>query len=83
MTDSEFDLMDELYFVQPFEYLRETLKWEDEFILQTLQSLYSQGYIKCLEMPDEERFDEVDVFREGKKLFFLATKKGLIAHNSL
>jgi len=83
MTDAEFDLMDELYFVQPFEYIKETLKWEDELLLKTLQSLYSRGYIKCLETPDHERFDEVDVIKDGKELFFLATKKGLMAHNSL
>ncbi len=83
MTDAEFDLMDELYFVQPFEHIKETLKWEDEFLLENLQLLYSQGYIKCLETPDQERFDEVDVLKEGEKLFFLATKKGLMAHNSI
>lgn len=83
MTDAEFDLMDELYFVQPFEHIKETLKWEDEFLLKNLQLLYSQGYIKCLETPDQERFDEVDVLKEGEKLFFLATKKGLMAHNSI
>jgi hypothetical protein len=83
MTDAEFDLIDELYFVQPFEYIKESLKWEDELLLQTLQSLYAQGYVKCLETPDRERFDEVDVLKDGKKLFFLATKKGLMAHNSI
>ncbi|MDI1321816.1 MAG: hypothetical protein PSV36_03645 [Algoriphagus sp.] len=83
MTDVEFDLMDELYFVQPFENIQETLKWQEELLLTTLQSLYSQGYIKCLETPDHERFDEVDVLKDGKKLFFLATKKGLMAHNSI
>jgi hypothetical protein len=39
--------------------------------------------IKCLSAPDEERFDQVDIFNEGKSLFFLATKKGLMAHNTL
>lgn len=83
MTDSEFDLLDEVYFVQPFEYIKVTLKWDEELLLKTLQSLYSQGYIKCLDTPDHERFDEVDVLKEGGKLFFLATKKGLMAHNSI
>lgn len=83
MTDAEFDLIDELYFVQPYEHIRETLKWEDELLLQTMKSLYSQGYVKCLQTPDHERFDEVDVLKDGKGLFFLATKKGLMAHNSL
>ena len=83
MNDQEFDLMDELYFVQPYGYLLETLNWEEESLLSTLQSLYSQGYIKCLDDPDTERFGEVDVLKEGKKLYFLATKNGLMAHNTL
>ena len=83
MNDQEFDLMDELYFVQPYSYLLETLNWEEKSLLSTLQSLYSQGYIKCLDDPDTERFGQVDVLKEGKKLYFLATKNGLMAHNTL
>ena len=83
MNDQEFDLMDELYFVQPYGYLLETLNWEENLILSTLHSLFSQGYIKCLDDPDSERFGEVDILKEGKGLYFLATKKGLMAHNTL
>ena len=83
MSDEEFDLLDELYFVQPFDHLRSELGWEDELILKTLDSLYKKGMIKCLAQPDEERFDAVNILREGKELFFLATKKGLMAHNTL
>ena len=83
MSDAEFDLLDELYFVQPFDYLKENLGWEDDHLLETLNSLYQEGLVKCLEEPDRERFDQVDIFREGKNLMFLATKKGLMAHNAL
>jgi hypothetical protein len=83
MSDAEFDLLDELYFVQSYEHLRETLRWEDGKLLETLNSLYLEGLVKCLSEPDRERFDQVDVFSEGKQLLFLATKKGLMAHNAL
>ncbi|HAH36827.1 MAG TPA: hypothetical protein DEQ87_18325 [Algoriphagus sp.] len=83
MSEEEFDLLDELYFVQPFSYLQESTSWEDELILKTLQSLYQKGYIKCLSAPDEERFDKVDVMKEGSELLYLATKEGLMAHNAL
>lgn len=83
MTDSEFDLLDELYFVQSFHNLKNALNWEDEELLQTLLSLYQKGLIKCLTGPDQERFDQVDVLTEGKELLYLATKKGLMAHNTL
>ena len=83
MSDEEFDLMDELYFVQPYGYLLETLDWEEELLLSTLQSLFLQGYIKCFGDPDSERFGAVDIMNEGKDLYFLATKNGLMAHNTL
>ena len=83
MTDQEFEVMDELYFVQPFEYLVSTLGWEEQTILATLAGLYENGLIKCLKTPDEECFQKVDIKKEGKALFFLATKKGLMAHNTL
>ncbi|EAZ80343.1 hypothetical protein [Algoriphagus machipongonensis] len=83
MTDREFDLMDELYFVQPFQYLQETLGWEEKVILESLESLYKRGLIKCLKSPDEECFYQVNIQEEGSKLYFLATKKGLMAHNTI
>ena len=83
MNDEEFDLMDELYFVQPYAYLLETLAWEDALLLSTLASLHSKGYVKCLDDPDTERFGAVDIMNEGKSLYFLATKNGLMAHNTL
>lgn len=83
MSDEEFDLLDELYFVQNYDFIKESLGWEDELLLKTLNTLYQKGMVKCLTTPDTERFDTVDVFSEGKDLFFLATKKGLMAHNTL
>lgn len=83
MSDEEFDLLDELYFVQSYSYLKDTLGWEEHLILKTLTQLYSKSYIKCLTEPDQERFDQVDISKEGTSLYFLATKKGLMAHNAL
>lgn len=83
MTDGEFDLLDELYFVQPFGYLHESLGWTERMLLETLQSAYNKGYIKCLYSPDEEVFESFDMFEKGRNLYFLATKKGLMEHNAL
>ncbi|MBW3470363.1 hypothetical protein [Arthrospiribacter ruber] len=83
MTDEEFDVIDELYFVQHFSYLKESLGWEEQLILQTLSSLQEKGYIKCLTAPDEEVFEKIDLLEQGRKLYFLATKKGLMEHNAL
>ncbi len=83
MSETEFELLDELYFVQHYSYIKETLKWEDERILDALSLLYEQGLIKCLRSPDEEIFGKVNFTEEGYSLFFLATKKGLMVHNTI
>lgn len=83
MSETEFDLLDELYFVQTYDFIKDSLGWKDDLLLETLDSLYKGGMIKCLAAPDSERFDSVDIFSEGKSLYYLATKKGLMAHNTL
>ncbi|TFV93728.1 hypothetical protein E4S40_13080 [Algoriphagus kandeliae] len=83
MTEDEFDLLDELYFVQPYDYLQETLNWSEDRLLDTLDSLYRKAFIKCLSAPDDELFGAINILENGKEMLFLATKKGLMAHNAL
>ncbi|MFD2033368.1 hypothetical protein ACFSKL_01125 [Belliella marina] len=83
MTEEEFDLLDELYFVQHFEYLKDMLGWEEDLLLATLQSLLDKEFIKCLIQPDEEVFGETKLQESGKTYYYLATKKGLMNHNSI
>lgn len=83
LSDQEYELMDELYFVQPFGYLKETLGWEDAVLLTTLQGLYKRHLIKCLHEPDQEIFDGAQISEMGKSYYYLATKEGLMVHNTL
>ena len=57
MTDQEFDVLDELYFVQPFSFLIEELEMEEEELKQVLFSLLQKGYIKCLFNMKDEVFE--------------------------
>jgi len=82
MSEEEFDLLDELYFVQPYHYLKETLGWDDEKLLVNLQELSNKGFIKCLTHPDKEIFDNIKIGENGTEYFYLATKKGLMHHNT-
>lgn len=83
MSDQEFDLLDELYFVQSYSTLQEALGWEDSQLLDTLTLLVGKGWIKCFSAPDQECFEDIDLHEVGKELLYLATKKGLMAHNTL
>ena len=83
MSDQEFDLLDELYFVQPYAVLQEALGWEDSQLLSTLTLLLDKGWIKCFTTPDRECFDSINLHEVGKELLYLASKKGLMAHNTI
>jgi hypothetical protein len=43
MSETEFELMDELYFVQHYSFLKEELQWEDDQILSNLESFMSKN----------------------------------------
>ncbi|WP_162415958.1 hypothetical protein [Cyclobacterium roseum] len=83
MTDDEFDLLDELYFLQSYEYLKNNLGWEDERLLFTLESLLKKEWIKCFSGPEEEIFGSPSLTTKGKELYYLASKQGLLNHNTL
>lgn len=83
MSDEEFDVLDELYFVQPFSYLIEELQMEEEDLKQVLQKLLQKGYIKCFfNMNDEVFEDQLNFDADFKSYHYLASKQGLLAHNS-
>lgn len=83
MSEEEFDVLDELYFVQSYAFLQDALGWEDRQLLHTLALLVEKGWVKCFTEPDHECFESVNLQEVGKELLYLATKKGLMAHTSL
>lgn len=83
MTDDEFDVLDELYFVQSYGQLEKLVDFNSFRLLHTLQGLYEKGWIKVMkEIDDEVPEDQIDLQSAGTTYFFLASKKGLLAHNS-
>jgi hypothetical protein len=83
MTDRENDLLNEIYFVQSFEVLSAVLGWKDEVILETLKSLYDKEWIRCYKTPSDEVMpEEISLESKYKTYYYLASKKGLFAHNS-
>jgi hypothetical protein len=84
MSDLEFDVLDELYFVQSFEHLKLTLGWEDDLLRDTLHKLLDKKWIRCYLNPNEEIFgDDIDFKTSYWKYYYLASKAGLFAHNSI
>ncbi len=85
MTDPEFDVLDELYFVQSFHHLKETLQWEDSVLIRILEELIGKGWVKCFREEDVDESlapDEIHLATNYARYCYLATKEGLLAHNS-
>jgi len=83
MNEQEIDLMDELYFVQSYKDIKNELKWGDSVLQENLLSLHQKEFIKILVNHDEEyRANTYNPHEmDWERLYFLATKKGLLEHN--
>ena len=83
MNDTQFDIMDELYFVISFDDLKSKLDIKDFELSGNLKEMILKGWVKCFEQNAELEKNEISfedkVFRTYN---FLATKKGLFEHNS-
>lgn len=83
MTTIEFDVLDELYFLQSYDFLIKTLKLTDEPLREVLRELLKKGWLKCYSSPIEElTFESSEFERDYQNYHYLATKAGLLAHNS-
>lgn len=82
MTDQEFDVLDELYFVQSFSFLQGETSLDAETLIAILQKLIAKGWVKCFaDRPALEPIHEKSLGTEWNSYFYLATKEGLLAHN--
>ena len=82
MTDLEFDVLDELYFVTPFAQVLRMLEITDEELKNTLRNLIRKGWVKCFKTVSEQVEEEdLDFENEFQEYYYLATKEGLLAHN--
>ncbi len=83
MSDLEYDLLDELYFIQSYKQLEDKLEWENNMLRDTLHQLLQKGWLKCFQDPNEEIFgDEIDLQTKYRTYYYMASKEGLFAHNS-
>lgn len=82
MTDQEFDVLDALYFVVPFQEVVEESGLTVAVVKDVLAQLFEKGWIRCYHSPGEEIAEhEADLSSHGMSYYYLATKAGLLAHN--
>ena len=83
MSDLEYDVLDELYFMVQYDDLSRNVGLIDTELKPILIKLFDKGWIKCFEEPDVEvDSKQVDLEVSFRKYYYLATKSGLKAHTS-
>ncbi|ANQ49209.1 hypothetical protein KMW28_07025 [Flammeovirga yaeyamensis] len=84
MTEKEYELIDELYFVTAFDDLQNELNWTAEDLVNVLRSCIESDWIRCYSAPDIElELSEVNIDDNFKDYLYLASKKGLLKHNTV
>ncbi len=84
MSDAEYEILDELYFIKTFGELQGLFMSGEFHLEEELWKLIQKEWVKILGDQDEEIVLEKDEFMEQKTKFrFNATKKGLMAHNQV
>lgn len=82
MTDTEFVVLDELYFVQSFAELQQETALEAAVLGKVLSGMHRKGWINFMKNRSGEQQEEKDFPVNYEQYFFLASKAGLLAHNS-
>lgn len=80
MSDEEFDVLDELYFIISYDELMERLDIERAALQKVLSVLRDKEWLRVYSKLEEEVTD-ADLENNGESYFYLASKKGLMAHN--
>lgn len=82
MTDLEYDILDELYFVISFDELMRQVAIEEADLRKGVFELFNKGWVRVFSDPDET-LDYENLTQELLSTsYLLASKAGLKAHNS-
>lgn len=83
MTNDEFTILDELYFVTKYANLQSSCEEDLEGELnEVLVGLIEKDWVSAMASVDEKLKWNSSLKENLPQYFFLATKKGLLAHNS-
>jgi hypothetical protein len=84
MSDIEYQVLDELYFVISFHKLMENTELDEIPLKNCLKNLISKGWVRCFkDSKGEKPIEEIDFENNFIDYQYLATKKGLLAHNTI
>jgi hypothetical protein len=84
LNDIEFDILNAIYFVEPFEKILEECSAPHQVVADVLKQLIHKKYVVAMQW-DETKTEYVRTFFYDSdnmhSYHYLATKEGLLAHN--
>jgi hypothetical protein len=84
MTEQEFTVLDELYFIVSFNEIQESIELSSQQLKLVLISLWEKGWLRCYSgIENELDIHTIDIENQFDKYHYLASKEGLMAHNTL
>lgn len=83
MTDLVFNILDELYFICSFDDIIRQTQIENNVLKHELWLMIENGLVRTLENEEEINISLADFTSNFKKYHYIATKKGLMAHNTI
>lgn len=81
MTDLEYDILDEMYFIITYNQLLENLNWEKPELNSQIKNLLDKKWVKAYENVGMNEIHQDISENEYCNYLYLASKTGLMAHN--
>lgn len=85
LTTIEYDILNALYFVEPFEHILEECKEKPAVVADVLEQLIHKKFVVAMKWDDEksEYIRSYIYDKDNMKAYsYLATKEGLMAHHN-
>ena len=85
LSDIEYDILNAIYFVEPFQNILDECKAPENIVADVLKQLIAKKYVSPMQFNEEKQeyirtyfYDSDDM----RAYHYLATKEGLMIHNS-
>jgi hypothetical protein len=85
LSDIEYDILNAIYFVEPFDTIKSECKAPEAIIADVLKQLIDKKYVTPMEFDEAKQEYIRTYFYDSDNMrayFYLATKDGLMAHNT-
>ncbi|MDX2196462.1 MAG: hypothetical protein NW207_08590 [Cytophagales bacterium] len=83
MTELQYQILDELYFMVHYNDLANTLQMDDEVLIRELCILIQKQWVDYYKTVDGIKSPDIENWTHYlKQYYYLASKSGLLVHNS-